>query len=85
MRASRRNARAEIKKRSRASKDEVGREGQGRQGIGEPEEGVRLPASDYANEPLASFPGVTEPAVEPDQRGAPAPATALPTRSDEPT
>lgn len=83
MRASRRNARAEIRKRSRASKDEAGR--QGEQGIGEPEAGVRLPASGYADEPSASFPGVDEPVVDPDSRGAPPPATPLPTRLDDAT
>ena len=80
MRASRRNARDEIRKRSRASKDE---QRQGREGIGEPENGVRLPASGYADEPPAGFPGVAEPELEPAQRGASPPATALPGRPDD--
>lgn len=84
MRASRRNARDEIRKRSRATKDGAGHQGgKGEQGIGEPEEGVRLPASDYTEEPPASFPGVAEPVVEPAHRGASPPATPLPHRPDD--
>lgn len=86
MRASRRNARDEVRKRSRATKDNTDRQGrQGRQGIGEPEQGIRLPAPGYAEDDQASFLGVEEPEVEPEQRGSPPPATTLPSRNDDPT
>ncbi|MDQ3657929.1 MAG: hypothetical protein M3457_22995 [Chloroflexota bacterium] len=83
MRASRRNARDEVRKRSRASKDQADRPG--RQGIGEPDDGIRLPAPGYAEDGQSSFLGVDEPVVEPDQQGSPPPATTLPSRNDDPT
>lgn len=83
MRASRRNARDEVRKRSRATKDDADR--QGRQGIGEPEQGIRLPAAGYAEDDRSRFLGVDEPIVEPEQQGSPPPATTLPSRNDDPT
>lgn len=80
MRASRRNERDEIRKRSRATKSQAGEHG-----IGEPEEGIRLPVPGYAEDDQTSFLGVDEPIVEPEQRGSNPPATPLPTPDDEST
>jgi len=78
MRASRRNARDEVKKRSRANKDQADQ-----QGIGKPQEGIRLPVPGYAEDDQTSFLGVDEPEVGPEQQGSPPPATTLPTSGDE--
>jgi len=84
MRASRRNARDEVRKRSRATQDQADSQSRhGRQGIGEPEEGIRLPAPGYAEYDQSSFLGVDEPEVGPEQQGSPPPATTLPTSGDE--
>ncbi|MDQ3657401.1 MAG: hypothetical protein M3457_20290 [Chloroflexota bacterium] len=86
MRARRRNARDEVRKRSRASKEQADRQGrQSRQGIGETEQGIRLPVPGYAEDDQSSFLGVDEPVVEPEQQGSPPPATTLPSRDDDPT
>ena len=77
MRASRRNERDEVKKRSRATKAQAGSHG-----IGEPESGIRLPVPGYAETDQTSFLGVDEPVVEPEQRGSPQPATPLPSKGD---
>lgn len=78
MRARRRNERDEVKKRSRATKA-----GADKQGIGEPEAGIRLPVPGYTEDDQTSFLGVDEPVVESEQRGSPPPATPLPTSDDE--
>ena len=80
MRASRRNERDEVKKRSRATKAQADK-----QGIGESEEGIRLPVPGYAGDDQTSFLGVDEPVVEPAQRGSKAPTSPLPVSSDEST
>jgi len=78
MRASRRNERDEIRKRSRATKAQADK-----QGVSESEEGVRLPAPGYTEDGQASFLGVDEPVVEPGQRGSPPSTTPLPATDDD--
>ncbi len=72
-----RNDPDEIRRRSRADKTDD------EQGIGEPEEGVRLPVSGYAEDDDTSFLGVDEPVVAPDDQGTPPPATSLPSGDDQ--
>ncbi len=67
-----RNDPDEVTRRSRATKDDAD------QGIGVPERGIRLPLTDNGGDDHASFPGVDEPVVPPDERGTPAPSTRLP-------
>lgn len=69
-----RNDPDEVKERSRSRKDAPG------QGIGGEEEGVRLPASGSTEDDQASFLGVDEPAVPPEDQGEPPPDTPLPSR-----
>lgn len=80
MRANRRNAKAEVQKRSRSTKEDGDH-----QGIGQPAEGIRLPVPSYAEDDQASFLGQDEPIVPPDLEGKPAPQPDLPTTTaDEP-
>ncbi len=67
-----RNDPDEVTRRSRATTDDAD------QGIGTPEHGIRLPAGGDAGEDHASFLGVDEPVVPPEERGSPAPSTPLP-------
>ncbi len=80
MRASRRNEQAEIKRRSRSTKDDADT-----QGIGHPAEGIRLPVPSYTEDDQASFLGVDEPVVEREDQGASAPSDPLPTRPNTPS
>lgn len=68
-----RNDQDEIRERSRSTKEDADH-----QGIGEPEEGIRLPVPGYADDDQASFLGVDEPVVSPDDRGTPPPQTLPP-------
>jgi hypothetical protein len=73
MRANRRKQRDEVKKRSRTTKEQADE-----QGMGETGEGVRLPVPSYTEDDHASFPGVDEPVVDPEDQGSSPPATTLP-------
>jgi hypothetical protein len=73
-----RNHRDEVKRRSRATKEQTDD-----QGIGEPEQGVRLPVPSYAENDQTSFLGVDEPTVLPDERGTLPPPTILPRSQDK--
>ncbi len=77
MRASRRNEKTEVKKRSRSTKEDADT-----QGIGQPAEGIRLPVPSYTEDDQASFLGVDEPVVSGEDHGASTPSTPLPTRPD---
>jgi len=77
MRASRRNEKTEVKKRSRSTKDDADT-----QGIGQPAKGIRLPVPSYTEDDQASFLGVDEPVVSGEDHGASTPSTPLPTRPD---
>jgi len=77
MRASRRNEKAEVKKRSRTTKEDADT-----QGIGQPAEGIRLPVPSYTEDDQSSFLGVDEPVVSGEDHGASTPSTPLPTRPD---
>jgi hypothetical protein len=68
-----RNDPDDVKARARSRKDAPDK------GI-DAEEGVRLPAPGYAEDDHASFLGVDEPVVPPDDRGEPPPETPLPSR-----
>ena len=70
--------REEIKKRSRVTKEQADN-----QGIGTPEDGVRLPVPSYAEDDQTSFLGVDEPVVKPDERGNPPPPVPLPTEEHQ--
>lgn len=59
-------SREEIQKRSRTTIDEAGK-----QGIGEPEEGVELPVPSYTDSGGVSDLGVDEPVVPIPLRGSP--------------
>lgn len=80
MRASKRNQQAEIRKRSRSTKDDADT-----QGIGHPAEGVRLPVTSYTEDDGASFLGVDEPIVEREDQGASTPSDPLPTKPNTPS
>jgi hypothetical protein len=67
-----------VNKRSRTTKEQADQ-----QGIGEPEEGVRLPVPGYAEDDQASFLGVDEPVVPEDERGSPPPPPSLPRKSED--
>jgi len=69
-----RNDPDQVKERSRSRKEAPS------QGIGGEEEGVRLPVPGYAGDDQASFLGVDEPVVPPDDRGEPLPNVPLPSR-----
>jgi hypothetical protein len=77
MRAKRRNTREEVKKRSRATKEQADTEG-----IGTPADGIRLSVPSYTEDDQTSFLGVDEPVVDPDERGTPPPAPVLPSTQD---
>ncbi len=77
MRAKRRQSREEIKKRSRVTKDQADE-----QVTGTREDGVRAPVPGYASDDQASFLGVDEPILSPDDRGDPPPPLPLPTDDD---
>ena len=78
MRASRRNEKAEVKKRSRSTKEDADT-----QGIGQPAEGIRLPVPSYTEDDQASFLGVDEPVISREDQGAPPPSTPLPMTPNE--
>lgn len=73
MRAKRRQTREEIKQRSRATKEHAETEG-----IGTPEDGIRLPVPSNVEDDQASFLGVEEPVLDADERGEAAPSLSLP-------
>ncbi len=77
MRASRRNEKAEVKKRLRSTKEDADT-----QGLGQPVEGIRLPVPSYTEDDQSSFLGVDEPVVSREDHGASTPSTPLPTRPD---
>ncbi len=65
-----RESRKEIQKRSRTTIEEAGK-----QGIGEPEEGIELPMPSYTDPGGVSDLGVDEPVVPRPLQGHPAPDT----------
>ena len=65
-----RESREEIQKRSRITIDEAGK-----QGIGEPEEGIELPVPSYTDPGGVSDLGVDEPVVPIPLQGDPPPDT----------